>query len=123
MDIVWISRAFLIGLVLAGITTAALGITAGDVSFVPCPFRLVTGMPCPGCGMTRSVIALARGDLPGAWHFHPFSFALVALAIASATIPERASRAWNQLSAAVRATVLGAAIALVVVRWMLLLAS
>lgn len=28
-----------------------------------CPFRLLTSIPCPFCGATRSVLALFRGDL------------------------------------------------------------
>jgi hypothetical protein len=28
-----------------------------------CPFRLATGLDCPGCGGTRAVSALVRGDL------------------------------------------------------------
>ena len=35
------------------------------ISLFPCPWRAVTGLPCPGCGMTRSALALLRGDLPG----------------------------------------------------------
>lgn len=29
---------------------------------LPCAWRAVTGLPCPGCGMTRSTLALLRGD-------------------------------------------------------------
>jgi hypothetical protein len=31
-----------------------------------CPFRAATGLDCPGCGGTRAVAALVRGDLPAA---------------------------------------------------------
>lgn len=48
-----------------------------------CPFRLLTGLNCPGCGMTRSMVALAGGDLWCAACFNPFSFFLVAVAVLS----------------------------------------
>lgn len=28
----------------------------------PCPFKAMTGFDCPGCGMTRGVYALMKGD-------------------------------------------------------------
>jgi hypothetical protein len=36
-----------------------------------CMFRRATGVPCPGCGLTRSFICLMRGDVPRAWTFNP----------------------------------------------------
>ena len=27
-----------------------------------CPFKLLTGFPCPGCGITKSMIFLYEGD-------------------------------------------------------------
>lgn len=36
-----------------------------------CPFRLLTGRPCPGCGMGRAVTAAMRGDLAASWSSHP----------------------------------------------------
>jgi hypothetical protein len=34
---------------------------------VLCPFRLLTGLPCPGCGLTRSWVGLAHGDFGAAF--------------------------------------------------------
>lgn len=36
-----------------------------------CPNRAMTGVPCPGCGLTRASLALLSGDLAGALHWHP----------------------------------------------------
>lgn len=32
----------------------------------PCPFRSLTGYDCPGCGMTRALHSMLRGDVVGA---------------------------------------------------------
>ena len=55
-------------LVMAG---AVLGIGIGYMLFVqltgwgiPCVFHLMTGLQCPGCGISRMFMALARGDIP-----------------------------------------------------------
>ncbi|MBE9118606.1 DUF2752 domain-containing protein [Lusitaniella coriacea LEGE 07157] len=37
-----------------------------------CPLRTFTGIPCPGCGMTRSFLAIARGDFSGAIAYNLF---------------------------------------------------
>jgi len=36
-----------------------------------CPLRNATGVPCPTCGGTHAVLALARGDLPAALRENP----------------------------------------------------
>jgi hypothetical protein len=36
----------------------------------PCPFRAGTGVPCPGCGLTRACGALVTGDLTAMMRFH-----------------------------------------------------
>lgn len=41
----------------------------------PCLFHSITGVPCPTCGATRSVLALLDGDLLGAAAFNPLVFA------------------------------------------------
>ena len=34
---------------------------------IPCIFHAVTGLQCPGCGVTRMLSALLHGDWRGAW--------------------------------------------------------
>ena len=36
-----------------------------------CPFRSLTGIPCPSCGATRAALALSRLDLVAAWISNP----------------------------------------------------
>ena len=38
---------------------------------MPCIFHLVTGYYCPGCGGTRSVIALLHGHFIRSFIYHP----------------------------------------------------
>jgi len=45
----------------------------GRTGFFPaCPFRLLTGFACPGCGSTRGMHALIHGDVLTAFTFNPF---------------------------------------------------
>lgn len=46
-----------------------------------CPLAAVTGLPCPGCGMTRAVLLLAQGQFSQAWEIHPFVYPLAILAL------------------------------------------
>jgi len=45
-----------------------------------CWFRLATGLPCAGCGMTRAVVLALHGAPRAAWHVHPFALPLLGLA-------------------------------------------
>ncbi len=47
-----------------------------------CAFHHLTGLPCPGCGLTRAWVSMAHGQLVSAFVWHPlgpllFSSALV----------------------------------------------
>ena len=46
-----------------------------------CPFQALTGLPCPGCGMTHAFLALGRLDLSGAYSYNPLVFPLAALTV------------------------------------------
>ncbi|MFW6054018.1 MAG: DUF2752 domain-containing protein, partial [Persicimonas sp.] len=44
---------------------------------VLCPFRRLTGLSCPGCGMTRACVLLAHGELSSSLTTHPFAWLVV----------------------------------------------
>jgi hypothetical protein len=44
-----------------------------EPAFILCPFRAVTGLLCPGCGMTRAFCALGHGEFRRALHFNALS--------------------------------------------------
>ena len=59
-------------LALGGGALVGLGAVYTAVIFVVdrglyCPFWKLTGLLCPGCGVTRMCLALLRLDLAGAW--------------------------------------------------------
>lgn len=45
-----------------------------------CGSRALFGVECPGCGLTRSFIALAGGDFATSWNYHRIGW-LLALAV------------------------------------------
>ncbi len=38
---------------------------------ITCPIKFVTGVSCPGCGMTRAWLSLLRLDVGAAFSYHP----------------------------------------------------
>jgi hypothetical protein len=44
-----------------------------------CPFRMITGIPCPGCGMGHALLFAWRGDFAGSWHSHPLGMPLLVI--------------------------------------------
>ncbi len=36
-----------------------------------CPYKAMTGVDCPGCGMQRSFIELLQGNLSESFHLYP----------------------------------------------------
>jgi hypothetical protein len=45
-----------------------------------CPMKAATGVPCPGCGLTRAIAALLRGDLLASLRAHAYA-PLIVLAL------------------------------------------
>lgn len=93
-----LARLFLIGLGGFGLYTAASEMSATEVSLIPCLFHLVTDLVCPGCGMTRACLAITHGHFGEAWHYHPFSFLIIGLAIGMAFFPVWFKNAWSRCS-------------------------
>ncbi len=46
------------------------------VQVPPCSFPVTTGYPCPSCGMTRSMLAMSKGDVVAAFNRQPFGVIL-----------------------------------------------
>lgn len=57
-----------VAVVVAGSVTPAVS-TSGPTL---CPLRLITGLPCPGCGLTRSWTAAAHGHIADAFSYNFF---------------------------------------------------
>ena len=43
---------------------------------IGCPIHFLTGVSCPGCGMTRAVISVLRLHFAEAYHYHPLVYLL-----------------------------------------------
>ncbi|MBX3230276.1 MAG: DUF2752 domain-containing protein [Labilithrix sp.] len=96
--------------VLAVLAVAAVWVVVALPIVIPgfqCPTARLTHHPCPGCGMTRAVVFLLRGDVGASLAMHPLAlptlltqgaFAAVTLALAWrrgapwAALEERAGR-------------------------------
>ncbi len=48
---------------------------------MPCVFRELTGLYCPGCGGTRAVKAMLKGDLVSSFLYHPLILYCVLIAV------------------------------------------
>ena len=88
---------------------------------LPCLFSTATGVQCPACGITRSVAAIARGDLEASLAYHPAGIGLAGISLAAFLLPAptqrlyaATSRHWTALPLVIRIA-LGAG--LVVAAW------
>lgn len=71
-----------------------------------CPFKAVTGLPCPGCGMAHGIACSAVGRFSDAVAYNPFSPVALAGAIVSWLILLYdllfSKRLWETVTAALR---------------------
>src|SRR5690606_12115726 len=58
----------LVGLIIARVWPVQ-SVDSGDAT---CIMRILTGLPCPGCGMTRSWVHVAHGDVLTAFEYNFF---------------------------------------------------
>jgi len=58
-----------------------------------CMSRRMFGLSCPGCGLTRCFISLARGDVASAWSYNPAG--LLLFAVIAFQVPLRTWQLWR----------------------------
>lgn len=53
---------------------------------IPCPFKKITGIDCPGCGFQRSVIELLNGHFAESFRLYPATIPLLCLFASSSVL-------------------------------------
>ena len=43
---------------------------------IPCTIKLITGLYCPGCGVSRMCLSIIKLDFQSAYHYNPCLFIL-----------------------------------------------
>ena len=63
------------GTLLSWALTISLGLTTTYIFADGCPFYLMTGLDCPGCGGTRAALCLLHGRIANALHYNALAVA------------------------------------------------
>ncbi len=83
-------RALWVALGVAGVAFAAVSLMqngpAGLPWMPPCLFNRLTGLHCPGCGMTRATWAGLNGNFAQAFRLNPLGVILLPLAVLALAI-------------------------------------
>lgn len=71
---------------------------AADAPVRLCPFYWLTSLPCPFCGLTRALCALAKGDWSAAVELHALSPLVMGLLLSALLPGLRVPAAWQARS-------------------------
>ena len=82
---------------------AAIQPRGGFAAIDVCLFHRATGLPCPSCGLTRSLTDLWHLDPAGAWSWNPLGFVAFPLLLASAALAFAPRRVLERIAAALGA--------------------
>lgn len=63
------------------LASIAVLVVVMNILDIACLFKELTGIPCPGCGMTRAYISLLYLDVRSAFHYHPMFWAIPLLVL------------------------------------------
>lgn len=98
-----VRTALVLAIVAASILLASVALSPDRLPSHPtCLVQRLTERPCAGCGLTRSLTALARGRVAEAWQLNPLGFVVYALCLVLVAgplwvrlAPRAATRFWN----------------------------
>jgi hypothetical protein len=78
----WVSHVGAVGSFLALCLWTGIAALVG-LGHVPqlwsCPWKTLTGISCPFCGLTRSLASAVRGDWQASFGYHPLGIAIVVI--------------------------------------------
>jgi len=86
--------------IVTAIVALLLLLTASGLPVWRCPVHALFGVPCPGCGLTRSILCLLKGDWRESLSYHPFGilfFIAGALVSLAAFLPEKWGKAMGRV--------------------------
>lgn len=72
-----VRRVLCITGVLAAILSGYYLLVSMTPIVIPCVFHEITGLLCPGCGVTRMLLAISRGEFVEAFGYNPALFVLL----------------------------------------------
>ena len=90
---------------LAVVPAAVFGLmtmaSPSDEGLTVCPMALLTGVACPGCGMSRAIAWMFRGDLERSVGYHPLAPLVVIIGVMAVVwATGRRLRGWSRPRAA-----------------------
>ncbi len=100
----WLSRT--------NICVAWLGLLLGSftpphgIGFPLCWLHATTGLPCPGCGLSRSLSCGLRGLWLESWCYHPLGLGILALFLTTAFASLLPAHLWERLERALESRAL-----------------
>ena len=77
-DVLFIRKAQVIVLI---VLVIAIALPSNGMGMPLCMFKRLFSLPCPGCGLTRSVSSILHGDFLKSWSYHPLGIFFVATAL------------------------------------------
>ncbi len=96
------------GLVITAAAALQIGLAALGLPAWPCPAQKGLGFTTPGCGLTRAILALFRGDWTAAIEYHAFAplfvLTLAAIGVVSLLPETKRRQAVDRIAALERRT-------------------